>query len=98
MNVIASTIFTQLGGNRFAAMVGMSTGTHGADSLAIRFKAKGRDGINAVRVTLDASDTYTVKYFKIRGANVAEIREESGIYADMLRASFEDATGLATSL
>lgn len=98
MNVIASTIFAQLGANRFAAMVGVSSLAYGDTSLTVRFKAKGRAGINTVRVTLDASDTYTVTYFKIRGVNCAEVATESGIYADMLRPCFTAATGLDTSL
>lgn len=98
MNVIASTIFAQLGANRFAAMIGASAISYTDNAITVRFKAKGRHGINAVRVTLDASDTYTVAYFKMRGINCAEVKAESGIYCDMLRASFEDATGLATRL
>jgi len=61
-----------------------------------------KDGINVVRISLDPSDTYTVRFSKQAtargGYKMATIREISGVYADQLRDIFESVTGLATSL
>jgi hypothetical protein len=57
-----------------------------------------RDGISRIHVILNASDTYTVKGFKIKNFECDEIISESGIYCDMLQNTFEQMTGLRTRL
>jgi len=97
----ARTILEQLGGNKFRAMTGANRFAGTENSLSFRLPGSGgfcRDGINAVRVTLNSLDLYDVIYFKIRGTKMKTVSESSGLYADMLRADFERATGLATSL
>ena len=46
-------------------------------------------------ITLDASDTYTLRQMTPAGR---VLREEAGIYADKLVATFEAVSGLATRL
>lgn len=94
----AQTILAQLGGNRFCAMTGAS-GLVGGDNM-LQFKI-GRGAVNkanTVRVELDDSDTYTIKFYSVRGVNVREISEHSMVYADSLQSVFTQETGMATSL
>jgi hypothetical protein len=96
---VANTILGQMGGaGRLAAMVGASMFVGGENSLMFAFK--GCPKANKCRVTLDADDTYTVDFFKLknRGLDVATFKSVDGIYADQLRRLFEQTTGLALSL
>jgi hypothetical protein len=96
---VAQEILKQLGGNRFVAMTGAKNFVASHDALTFRlpsnFAAK---GINIVRVTLDANDTYTVQFYKARGVDVAEIEKCTDVYFDFLQELFSDRTGLAVRL
>ena len=97
----AKIILTQLGGGKFVAMTGAKKFGWAENSLFFRLPGGGgycRDGINAVRITLNSMDVYDVDYIRIRGTVIKIVNQAKGIYADMLRGSFETATGLATSL
>jgi hypothetical protein len=91
----ATTILSQLGGRRFIAMTGAKNFVGDASTLMFSVPA---GKVNKVRVTLDASDTYTVEFYKVRGVDVAKRASHSGVYFDQLRAIFEAETGLRTSL
>jgi hypothetical protein len=96
---IANTILGQMGGaGRLGAMVGASMFVGGDNSLS--FKFKGCTKANKCRVTLDADDTYTVDFFKLKnhGLDCTVLKSVNGIYADQLRRLFEQTTGLALSL
>ena len=99
---IANTIIQQLGGNRFKMMTGAKNFLAMESGLAFAIPGKGfaKEGINELHVILDASDTYTVRAFRIRrrkGApTVKLIGEHSGIYNDRLQSLFKDLTGLDT--
>jgi hypothetical protein len=98
MNV-AQTILAQLGGNRFIAMTGAKS--FGASGNALTFRLPSRfakDGINAVRVTLDATDTYTVTFMAVRGIKVREVATDAMVYCSELRRTFTGRTGLHCSL
>lgn len=98
---VAKTILAQLGGPRFMAMTGAKNmlGSETDGTLQFRLPARlAKDGITAVRVKLEPTDTYTVTFFKVRGAKVATVAEVENVYCDTLRAVFEDKTGLVTSL
>jgi hypothetical protein len=96
---VAKTILEQLGGNRFVAMTGAKYLLGGENELQFQIGSGAAKGINAVRITLDATDTYTMRFYKIgRGARVSEIAAPSGVYAEDLRRVFEQHTGLLTSL
>lgn len=95
---IADTIRKQLGGNKFEVMTGAKNFSFSKDgSLSFKFP-KGKDGINHVSIKLDADDTYTMTFTKIRGMDAKEVAKESGIYNTDLRKVFTKITGLHTSL
>lgn len=97
---VATTILSQLGGGRFKMMTGAHSFT--GDTNALVFKLpKAKDGIKAVKITLDPSDTYTVTFYKQARApsfKVTVVAEVSDVYADGLTQVFSMKTGLATSL
>lgn len=97
---VANTILAQLGGPKFRAMTGAKHFVGDKDTLSFQLPARfAKDGINAVRVKLDASDTYTVTFLKIgRNYKHTTVREVEGVYADSLQNVFENTTGLHTSL
>lgn len=95
---IGMTIYQQLGGvNRLAIMAGCKNFCAG--EKGVQFKV----GSNSKKVThctieLDPSDTYTVKFFNIRGTNIQVLKELNDIYDDMLINVFETNTGMYLSL
>ena len=95
----AQTIFSQLGGNRFALMTGAKDFLAAPDALHFKLPCNfAKDGINSVRVTLAGDDTYTVDYCKIRGASLKTVASSTGIYYDRLQSDFVAATGLGINL
>lgn len=99
VNPAGREILEQLGGNKFRSMTGAKDFVSTRDGLRFRLPSNfARDGINLVQITLDASDTYTVKFMRMRGREVHTIAERSGVYNDNLRDVFTSVTGLHTSL
>jgi len=102
----AQTIFEQLGGHQFRVMTGANTFVGINDvagqetGLMFRIPGRGfaRDGINKIKIALNGMDLYDVTYWRIRGTSIKQISESLGLYADMLRADFEEKTGLRVSL
>ncbi len=96
---IAATILEQLGGSRFVAMTGSRGFLYGESMLQFQVRRNGSRA-NRCMITLDPSDTYTVKLCRItgRGLNVEIIAEQSDVYAEMLAPVFERVTGFATRL
>ena len=88
---IAATILHQLGGARFAFMTGAKTFIDSGDTL--RFTLPRPRAL--MSITLDASDTYTVRRLSRTGR---ETDRRDGVYADQLRDVFTSMTGLYTSL
>ncbi len=86
---VANTILEQLGGRRFVLMTGAKrfTGTENALSFTAARKA--------YRITLDASDTYTVRQTTFAGR---VLREESLVYADQLQRTIRRFSGLEVSM
>ena len=96
---VAATILTQLGGPRFIAMTGANRFLRGIHSLSFRLPANfARRGINHIRITLDADDTYSVFFGRVRGTRYNIISQHGMVYADGLQRLFRDQTGLDTSL
>lgn len=96
---IANEILRQLGGRKFSAMTGAKNFVGSADSLSFRIPGNiTRNRINAVRITLDADDTYSVRFMAIRGTTIKEVSCHSGIYCEALTSLFRDATGLETRM
>jgi hypothetical protein len=96
---VAEEIARQMGGTRrIAMMTGAKNFGGDANSLSFRLPAgTARDGINHVKVTLDADDTYTVTFTRIGRApsfKITEVKSVSMIYCDQLVSLFESTTGL----
>lgn len=95
---VANTILEQMGGRRMAMMIGAHSFVGSKNSVSFRWKARGKDGINAIRIVLDPSDTYTVEFYSLRGMKRTPKYETSDVYAEALQPLFESKTGLALRL
>lgn len=67
-------------------------------SIGFRFAAKATNKANYCRIKLNAMDLYDVEFITIRGATVKTVGIHNGLYADMLKNTFETETGLYLSL
>jgi len=70
-----------------------------ADANALSFHlAKNKSRAKYCWITLDANDTYTVKFMAAadKNFNFATVAEFSDVYCDMLQSIFTDVTGLYT--
>jgi hypothetical protein len=99
---VASTILEQLGGSRFVAMTGARNIMSDGDALCFKLpQGFARNGINYVRIQLDPSDTYTVRFTKIGRApsyRIEEVGSFSHIYTENLCELFREQTGLETRM
>lgn len=98
---VAKTILTQLGGSRFTTMTGAKDLVGGDNYLMFRLPRNfAKDGINKVQITLDPTDTYTVKFLKcdFRKHTFSTVREITHVLADNLQPLFTAFTGLDTHL
>ena len=100
---IAQTILSQLGGQaRIHAMTGAYRFTNtGSDSDmlgGVSFWFRDSRKANCCAVYLMGDDTYTMRFWKIRGCNIVEVGVFEGAYCDMLTELFESTTGLYLSL
>lgn len=99
MNLIARTIYDQLGGRGFCAMVGATDLTYSSDSFSFKIPTGlAKDRINHVRVSLTPEDLYDMEFTSIRGRNVRTVYKASGVSCDKLAEVFTDHTGLFTGL
>lgn len=90
---IATTIRDQIG-NRAFVMMGARDLL--GDETGLQFKVgRNSKGVSCVRVELDPSDTYTVRFYKRSGKELASC---SDVYCDSLRTVIEQNTGLYLSL
>ncbi len=100
---IAETTLNQLtlshnGYNRLKAMIGaydFVTVKNG-----IQFKFKGCRAVNTLTIVLEADDTYTLEFWKIRRSawNCQMVNKITDMYAADLKDCFEDFTQLRVSL
>jgi predicted RNA methylase len=99
---VARTILEQLGGQRFIAMTGAKNLVGEAHALTFKLPANfAKDGINHVRISLEPSDTYTVRFARLGRApahKLTEVAVVEDVYADDLQDVFTRYTGLDTSL
>lgn len=96
---VATTILKQLGGNRFIAM----TGAHSffSEQNSALFRIPRVNKIKAVKITLEANDTYTMRFIGQKNApshEVFDVAVVQGVYCDQLQQIFTEHTGLYTSL
>lgn len=94
---VARSILAQLGGRRFQSMTGAKNFVGGDRSLLFSI-GRNDKGVNRVRITLGASDTYTVEFLSVRGSKVTPKSTAEDVYADNLRDVFTRHTGMETSL
>ena len=100
---VATNILDQLGGRRFTMMTGVTNLVASDDALVMKLKTRGmcrsKNGASHMSVTLNAMDTYDVKFVKYNRAwDQIVVSEHDGIYCDMLSDIFETETGLYTKL
>ena len=92
---VALNILFQLGGNKLIAMTGARNFVSSPDSLGFKIPSRSaRNGINYIHITLNAMDTYDVKFKKIWNFKITDISSHEGIYDDMLQPLFVKETGL----
>lgn len=96
-NTVAQTILAQLGGGVFQAMTGAKNLTASEDTLTFGI-GRNSQRINRVEITLNASDTYDLKFWRITKKSWKVVKEISDIYVSELREVFTDTTGLETSI
>ena len=97
--VDAKELIRQLGGNRFIAMTGAKNFTIDQKRNAVGFRiGKNARGINHVEIVLDASDTYTMQFMKIRGGWFVRAAVIEDVYATELQRVFTEETGMYTRL
>lgn len=98
---MATTILEQIGGNKFRAMTGAKDFIGGENYLVFGLPARfAKNGINKVKITLEASDLYTVEYMKInfRKYEVKTVAKDENVYCSDLQRLFTAATGIDTRL
>lgn len=105
---MAHTILRQLGGGKFLAMTGSKPVTDG-NTLRIHLK-KNMSKANRLYITLNADDTYTMRFFRYTAGRmdkktfewkeekITEIKTIEGVYCDMLQDIFTEVTGMYTHL
>lgn len=106
---VANIILEQLGGNKFLAMTGAKNLLADGNTLRMTLP-KNRSKANRLYITLDPDDTYTMRFFRFTAGRLnkktftwtedktTEVKETSGVYADMLQDIFTSVTGMATHL
>jgi hypothetical protein len=102
---ISEVIYRQLGGSKFMAMVG--TGAPIKSGLAFRIATRTKNGANHFTVVLASDDLYTLTFSKVPSPRLDPKTGEDGtmeievihsVVLTLLRATFEDRTGLYCSL
>ena len=105
----AQIILQQLGGNKFIAMTG-SNHFLDDDSTLHMHLAKNASKANRLSITLNADDTYTMRFWKYTAPRlnyktltyskekIADIKTINGIYFDQMQNIFTEVTHLYTSL
>ena len=107
MNRVALTIYEQLGGDRFVAMTGAKGFVADENTLRISI-GRNASKANRVWITLDADDTYTMRFFRytaprydgktgaFKEEKITEVAKISNVYCDQLQSVFTGVTGLYT--
>lgn len=106
---VANTILEQIGGERSLFMLGCPQAggatSYTATSLTIRIKNNPEKKVNRITITLDPTDTYSVRFWRhspqrfmsksgrIIDSKYTTVSEHSDIYCDGLMDLIEDKTG-----
>lgn len=96
---VAAVILEQLGGRLFLRMTGAKHLLAHPYALSFRLPSNfAKNGINYVRIDLNAMDLYDITYSRVRGGETLHEEKLRDVYGDQLRDIFTSATGLETSL
>lgn len=96
---VAGTILDQLGARRFLMMTGARDLVATARGLQFKLPANfAKDGVNMIRVELNALDTYDVIAGRWSRLDFKEKARESMVYAEDLQPAFTRLTGLDTHI
>lgn len=96
---VAAAIFDQFGARRFLIMTGARELMATAQGLQFKLPANfAKDGVNMIRVELNALDTYNVIAGRWARLEFKEKARESMIYAEDLQRAFTRLTGLDTHI
>lgn len=90
-------VIAQLGGGRFIAMTGAKDFFIGPKGVVFKIGRNAKN-VNYVRINLNSMDTYDIEFLSIRNYKEKVKSKAKGVYADTLRDTFEQNTGLRTSL
>lgn len=106
---VADIILDQLGGNKFVVMTGSKNFVADGNTLRMTL-AKNASKANRLWITLEADDTYTMRFFRYTAPKmntktytftdekITEVKTTKGVYCDMLQDIFTNTTGLYTRL
>lgn len=96
---VAAAIFDQLGARKFLVMTGARELVATAQGLQFKLPANfAKDGVNMIRVELNALDTYDVIAGRWARLDFKEKARESLIYGQDLQRAFTRLTGLDTRI
>lgn len=96
---VGKTILQQMGGaGRIQVMLGAKNILLLDNGVSFRWPNKERSKGNAVRITLDPSDTYTMEFLNVAGSSAKSVKKYTGVYNDQLVDIFEKQTGWFLSL
>ncbi len=99
MSEIANIILKQMGGSgRLNAIVGATNFFSIKEGNGLSFRFKGSRIANYVEIVLNSLDTYTVRFVKIHGTTVKDVKTVPIVYADGLKELFEQTTKLYLTL
>ena len=97
INQTIKTIWDQIGGNKFGVMVGAKDIFGTGQSLYLKF-GRNSSKSNHLRITLEASDTYSMRFSHTRKGTTTIDADYQDVYAEDLQRFFTKHTGMATSL
>lgn len=83
--------------NQFRMMTGAKDFVGGENFLMFRI-GQNCHKINKVKITLMPNDTYTMEFFRIRGANFTVAATHEDVYAEDMLSIFERETGMYVRL
>ncbi|WP_421556755.1 hypothetical protein [Pseudomonas kitaguniensis] len=96
---VAAAIFDQFGARRFLVITGARDLVAIDQGLQFKLPANfAKDGVNMIRVELNAQDTYDVIAGRWARLEFKEKTRESMIYAEDLQRAFTRLTGLDTHI
>ena len=98
MNETATTILQHLSPQGAGGLrIMLSAGPFIAGPNSVQFRFKGSRTINHAQVVLNGRDTYDLTLRRIGGKNqVTAVSQHQDLYAEDLRSTFEQETGLTT--